>query len=239
MDSEAEWCRDHVVRRVSVNRAPACKIWHASPWPSCRCKRRKRIRDGSSPCRGSCAAYRVRSDAIMPIGPVRLTRRAMIPRIVRLLSLALALLATLTSGLDAQRTVAVALGSRMRVQRQDDSKWRVGRLTGIAPDTLRLRSCDYCADDVYSLPSLSAIQVSVGQKPRAPAILTGALVGTLVGVASGSAFAWAKTRNCGPNSSDCQAANLAIPLSGAVGLVFGTAIGASLRLDDWRPAPIR
>jgi hypothetical protein len=163
----------------------------------------------------------------------------MIRRVVRLLSPPLALLAALASGLHAQRTLAVALGSRMRVQTQDDSTWRVGRLTGIAPDTLRLRSCDSCADDVYSLPSLSAIQVSVGRTRRGTTILKGAMLGTLVGLGSGWLYGWAKTRHCAPNVSLCGIEYLAIPFFGAGGLFVGMAIGGSLQYDDWRPALIR
>jgi hypothetical protein len=162
----------------------------------------------------------------------------MIRRVVGLLWAPLAFLASVSSGLYAQRTVAVALGSRVRVQAQGDSTWRVGRLTGIAPDTLRLRLCGNCAESVYSLPSLSAIQVSVGP-PRAATILTGAFLGALVGLGSGWVYASAKTRNCPPNASDCYLANLAIPIMGVGGLVVGTAIGVFLRYDDWRPALLR
>jgi len=52
------------------------------------------------------------------------------------------LLASWSKVVEAQQTVAVALGSKIRVQSKDSPKWRVGRLTGVAPDTVRLQSCD-------------------------------------------------------------------------------------------------
>ena len=156
----------------------------------------------------------------------------MIRRVVGLLWPLLILLESPTSGLYAQHPIAVAPGARIRVQTQNDSTWHVGRVTRITPDTLRLRSCDSCADDVYSPPALGAIQISVGKKSRGATILTGALVGTLVGIGSGSVFAWTKTRNCPPNASNCYAVGVAIPIMGLGGLVFGTAIGISLQYDD-------
>jgi hypothetical protein len=163
----------------------------------------------------------------------------MITRVARLLLPAFALLAALASGLHAQRTVAVALGSRMRVQTQNDSTWRVGRLAGIVPDTIRLRSCDSCADDVYSLSSLSTIQVSVGRTRRGTTIFKGAVLGTLAGLGSGWLYGWAKTRHCAPNDDLCGLEYLAVPFFGAGGLFIGMAIGSSRQYDDWRPALIR
>lgn len=163
----------------------------------------------------------------------------MIRRIVLLLWASLALLGALSSGLQAQRTLAVAVGSRIRVQTQGDPTWRVGRLTGIAPDTLRLRSCDSCAVDIYSLPSLSAIQVSMGRTGRNTTVLKGAFLGTLVGLGSGWLYAWQKTRNCKPGDDLCGLEYLAVPFFGAGGLVIGMTIGSFFRYDDWRPALIR
>ena len=162
----------------------------------------------------------------------------MIRRAVRLLGLCLALLAPLGSGVQAQHTLAVAIGSRIRVQTQDDSTWRVGRLAGTALDTLRLRQCDSCAAVIYSLPSLNAIQVSVGRTRRASTILNGGLLGALVGAGSGALYGWAKTRHCAPEASVCGIEYLAVPFFGVGGLFIGMAVGASFKYDDWRPAPI-
>ena len=162
--------------------------------------------------------------------------------ILRALSLAVlhfALLAGLTSTVHAQRTVAVAVGSRVRVHTQNDSTWRVGRVTRIAPDTLWLRSCDACADNVYTFPYVSDIQLSIGRTRRGNTILRGAVLGTLVGLGSGWMYGWAKTRHCAPNVSLCGIEYLAVPFFGAGGLFIGMAVGSAFRYDDWRPAPIR
>ena len=63
--------------------------------------------------------------------------------------------------LHAQRTVAAAAGSRIRVRSQDGREWRVGRLIQSPPDTLILRQCDSCATQTYLLSSLADVQATL------------------------------------------------------------------------------
>lgn len=160
-------------------------------------------------------------------------------RVLRVLLLSLGLLAISGRMLGAQRTLAVALGSKVRVQPQGDTTWLVGRLTGVAPDTVRLRPCESCSVDSYSLPSLSAVEVSVGRTRRGSTILKGALLGAVVGLGSGMLYGWRQTRGCKPGNDICGLAYLAVPFFGAGGLAIGTAVGGSFQYDDWRPALIR
>lgn len=164
-------------------------------------------------------------------------RTIMIHGVTRLLWVWFALCAGFASCLQAQRTVAVALGSRIRVQSQGETTWRVGRLAGVAPDTLRLQSCDSCSAEAYSLSSLSAIQVSMGRTARGRTMLNGALLGTLVGMASGWLWARQETRGC--SEGPCGIQYLAIYFFGAGGFAIGATVGVSFRYDDWQPAPIR
>jgi hypothetical protein len=157
----------------------------------------------------------------------------------RLLWLCFLLLASWSRGVEAQQTVAVAPGSKIRVQSQGSPKWRVGRLTSIAPDTVRLQSCVACSVDVYSLQSLSAIQVSVGRTRRSSAIARGALFGALIGLGSGWLYGWQHTRGCSSEAAFCGIDYIAVPFFGAGGFFIGAAIGSSIQYDDWRPALIR
>ncbi|HEX9083778.1 MAG TPA: hypothetical protein VF836_03480 [Gemmatimonadaceae bacterium] len=163
----------------------------------------------------------------------------MIRRILRLLCLSLGLLATSGRILQAQRTLSGALGSKIRVQPQGDTEGRVGRLTGVAPDTVRLRPCESCSVDSYFLPSLSAVQVSVGRKRHGSTIAKGAFFGAVIGLASGMFYGWQKTRGCKPGDDMCGLEYLAVPFLGAGGLAIGAAVGGSIQYDDWRPALIR
>ena len=156
---------------------------------------------------------------------------------LRLLWLCFMLLASWSKVVEAQQTVAVALGSKIRVQSKDSPKWRVGRLTGVAPDTVRLQSCDACSVEVYSLPSLMSIQVSVGRTRRGSTIARGALFGALIGLGSGGLYGWQQSRGC--SEGPCGIDYIAIPFFGAGGLAIGAAIGSAIRYDDWRPALIR
>jgi hypothetical protein len=160
-------------------------------------------------------------------------------RVLQPLWFCFALLAMPADTLQAQRTLAVALGSKVRVRPWDDPTWRVGRLMGIATDTIRLQSCASCAVDVYLLPSLSAVHVSMGRTGRATTVLKGAVLGTLVGLGSGWLYGWIKTRSCKPGDDLCGLDYLAVPFLGAGGLVIGTVIGSTFRYDDWQPALIR
>ena len=145
----------------------------------------------------------------------------------------------LASGLQAQSTLAVAVGSRIRVQAQGDSSWRVGRLSAVAPDTIRLRMCDNCADDAYPLRSLSAVQVSVGRIGRRSTILKGAFLGAAIGIAAGAWYGSQKSHGCSSEASFCGIEYLAVPFFGAGGLAIGAAIGSSYHYDDWRIAAVR
>jgi hypothetical protein len=161
----------------------------------------------------------------------------MLRRIPRLLCLAVALLAVSGGTLRAQREFPIALGSRVRVKPQGETTWHVGRLAGVGADTIRLRSCNSCAVDVYSLRSLSAVQVSVGRSARGNTILKGTLLGLLAGLVSGWIYAELQTSKC-RGEDLCGLEYLWVPYLGAGGLVVGTLIGASFRYDDWRPASI-
>jgi hypothetical protein len=163
----------------------------------------------------------------------------MITRVLRVLWLSLGLLATSGRILNAQQTLAVALGSKVRVQPEGETKWLVGRLTGVAPDTIRLQQCKSCSVTSYSLPSLSAVEVSMGRTRRGSTILAGALLGAAVGLGSGMLYGWEQTRGCKRGDDMCGLAYLAVPFFGAGGLAIGMAVGGSLKYDDWRPASIR
>lgn len=163
----------------------------------------------------------------------------MIRRVLPVLWLSLGLLATSGRILRAQQILAVALGSNVRVQPQGDTKWLVGRLTGVAPDTIRLQQCKSCSVVSYSLPSLSSVEVSVGRRRRGSTILAGALVGAAAGLGSGMLYGWKQTRSCKRGNDMCGLAYLAVPFFGAGGLAIGTAVGGSFKYDDWRPALIR
>ena len=152
----------------------------------------------------------------------------------------LAACAILASDLTAQRTLALAVGSRIRVQGQGESSWHVGRLTGASPDTIRVRPCDTCVEDVYSLPSLSAVQVSVGRIRRGSTIFKGAIPGVAIGIAAGQFYGYQKSHGCNDeNSSACGIEYLAAPFLGLAGLFMGAAIGSSFRYDDWQTARFR
>ena len=163
----------------------------------------------------------------------------MIARSLWVLCLSLGLLATSGRILRAQQTLAVALGSKVRVQPEGETKWLVGRLTGIAPDTVRLQQCKSCSVASYSLPSLSAVEVSMGRTRRGSTILAGALLGAAVGLGSGMLYGWKQTRRCKGGDDMCGLVYLAVPFFGAGGLAIGTAVGGSLKYDDWRPASVR
>jgi hypothetical protein len=162
----------------------------------------------------------------------------MITRVLRVLWLSLGLLATSGRILRAQQTLAVAVGSKVRVQPHGETEWLVGRLTGVAPDTVRLQRCKSCSVVSYSLPSLSAVEVSMGRKRRGSTILASALLGAAVGLGSGMLYGWKQTRSC-KGDDICGLAYLAVPFFGAGGLAIGTAVGGSFQYDDWRPALIR
>ena len=152
----------------------------------------------------------------------------------------LAACAILASDLTAQRTLALAVGSRIRVQGQSESSWHAGRLTGVSPDTIRLQACDTCVEDVYPLPSLSAVQVSVGRIRRGSTIFKGATLGAVIGIAAGQFYGYQKSRGCNDeNSSACGIEYLAAPFLGLAGLFMGAAIGSSFRYDDWQTARFR
>jgi hypothetical protein len=162
----------------------------------------------------------------------------MISRVLRVLWLSLGLFATSGRILRAQQTLAVALGSKVRVQPEGETKWLVGRLTGVAPDTVRLQQCKSCSVVSYSLPSLSAVEVSVGRTRHGSTSLAGALLGAAVGMGSGMVYGWKQTRRC-KGDGICGLAYLAVPFFGAGGLAIGAAVGGSLKYDDWRPASVR
>jgi hypothetical protein len=148
-----------------------------------------------------------------------------------------ALCLAFTSPVQAQRTLAVAVGSRIRLQSQADTTWRVGRLAGVASDSVHMQSCDSCTIEVYSLPSLRAVQVVVGRTARGSTVLKGALIGALLGISSG--LLYAKKHGCASEAASCGVQYLPVPFLGAAGLAIGAAIGSSFRYDDWRPALVR
>ena len=148
-----------------------------------------------------------------------------------------ALCLAFTNPVQAQHTLAVAVGSRIRLQSQGDTTWRVGRLAGVASDSVRMRSCDSCTIEVYYLPSLSAVQVVVGRTARGSTVVKGGLVGALLGISSG--LLYAKTHGCVSEAASCGVQYLAVPFLGAAGLAIGAAIGSAFRYDDWRPALVR
>jgi hypothetical protein len=162
----------------------------------------------------------------------------MMTRVLRVLWISLGLLAPPGRMLNAQQTLAVALGSKIRVQPEGETKWLVGRLTGVAPDTIRLQQCKSCLVASYSLPSLSGVEVSMGRTRRGSTILAGALLGAAVGMGSGMLYGWKQTRRC-KGDGNCGLAYLAVPIFGTGGLAIGAAVGGSLKYDDWRPASIR
>ena len=139
----------------------------------------------------------------------------------------------------AQRTVRVAVGSKVRVRPAGDSVWRVGLLTSSTPDTLRLRSCDSCMVDVYSLSSLRAIEVKVGERRSGSAVGMGAVLGGMIGIGAGWFYGWRATRGCAPTDDLCGLAYLAIPFFAVGGVAIGAALGSTVRKDDWQPAVIR
>lgn len=124
----------------------------------------------------------------------------------------------------------------MRVQPRSDTTWRVGRLIGTAPDTLRLLSCDTCSAVDYALPALKAVEVSKGRKPRGYTVLRGTMFGLMLGTAAGAVGAKYHSRSCG---DDTCFSILLVPMGSVAGLIAGTTIGALIRYDEWRPAVIR
>ena len=141
--------------------------------------------------------------------------------------------------LHAQRTVAAAAGSRIRVRSQDGREWRVGRLIQSPPDTLILRQCDSCATQTYLLSSLADVQVSMGRARSGSTALKGGLIGMVVGLAGGWLYAWNARRNCSPGNDLCGFADLAVPVYGFGGLFIGLGVGGAIQQEIWKPATIR
>jgi len=156
----------------------------------------------------------------------------------RLVLLSFGLMAIRVNALVAQRTVALAVGARVRVQPSGDTVWRVGRLVSPGPDTLRLKACDTCSTAAYAIPSLAAVEVSVGRNMRALTILRAAFLGALLGAGAGALWAKLKTSSCKPADTLCGLEYLAVPYTGVFGFFIGGAVGSLFRYDDWRPAPI-
>ena len=141
--------------------------------------------------------------------------------------------------IEAQHIVDAAIGSKVRVQSEESTRWKIGRLAGVAPDTIQLRQCDSCQISTYVLPSLKAIEVSMGRTQRLGTVLGLGLLGAAVGAAAGDLYARHEVDNCPPGNDLCGLAYLAVPVFGAGGLIIGL-IGGSMKFyDDWRPAPIR
>lgn len=156
---------------------------------------------------------------------------------MRVVWFGLALLVTAGGILPAQQTPAVRVGSRIRVQPQGDTIWHVGILTGVARDTLRLQPCKSCVADVYTLASLSAVDVSLGRQTQTATIVNGAWLEAVAGIGSGWLFGWLETRGC--RDGPCGVAYVAIPIFGLAGLFTGATIGSLRRHEDWQPAVIR
>jgi len=150
--------------------------------------------------------------------------------------LSVALLALTAPSASAQRTLAVAVGARIRVRAEADSSWRVGRLAGTPPDTIRFQTCDTCAVAAYPL-STTAVEVSVGRKGRSSTALNGAGLGLLAGVGVGFLIGYQANRNC--RDTLCGIAYIAVPLGGITGFFLGATAGSRVQYEDWQPARIR
>jgi hypothetical protein len=161
----------------------------------------------------------------------------MIRTLCKQILFSLVLLAIAGRAVPGQRASVVGVGARIRIQLPTDSAWRVGRLVGMAPDTLRLQTCHPCSVTPYALPDLARVEVSRPRRGRASTTLKGTYLGTALGLGAGLLYGWQKNRD--PSCELCGLAYYAIPVFGLGGLVVGTAVGASIRYDDWQPALIR
>jgi hypothetical protein len=150
--------------------------------------------------------------------------------------LSFALLVVTAPPASAQRTVALAIGARIRVRSEADSVWRVGRLAGTPPDTVRFQPCETCAVTAYPL-STTLIEVSAGRQRRSSVTINGAGFGLLLGASAGFLLAYEATRNC--HDGPCGVAYVAVPIGGIAGFFLGATAGSLVRHEDWQPAPIR
>jgi hypothetical protein len=147
-------------------------------------------------------------------------------------------LATIVPSASAQRTLAVAVGAKVRVRTGTDKAWTVGRLVGTPPDTVRLQLCDTCSIAAYPLSALSAVDVSMGPRRRGDTALKGVGIGLLAGVGAGFLLAYHVERGC--RDGPCGIGYVILPIvGGTAGLFLGGAAGSFVRYEDWQPAIIR
>jgi hypothetical protein len=150
--------------------------------------------------------------------------------------LSFALLVVTAPPASAQRTVALAIGARIRVRSEADSVWRVGRLAGTPPDTIRFQPCETCAVAAYPL-STTAVEVNAVGRTQSSTVLKGAGLGFLLGAGAGFLLAYQSNRNC--HDGPCSLAYVAVPIGGFVGLFLGATAGSLIRNEEWQPAPLR
>ena len=133
----------------------------------------------------------------------------------------------------AKESSPVVPGARVRIKARSVSKHRlVGTVVTVGPDTLQFRSKKHAAPLAIPIASLEKLDVSTGSKGNFAngaimGLVSGGAVGAIIGLAAGddeSGFL---------QFSAQDKAAMAGGLLGGVGLLFGAAIGASIKSDKW------
>jgi hypothetical protein len=132
-----------------------------------------------------------------------------------------------------QRTLPLAAGARIRIRVEPDTFWRVGRLVGTPPDTVKFQACDKCTVVAFPLSALNAVDVSLGNSSSAP---KGSVFGALAGGAAGFLLGSYIGRGC--RDGPCVQHIVLVPFGSILGFFLGGAAGSVNRHEDWQPVPI-
>ncbi len=137
----------------------------------------------------------------------------------------------------AQESLPVTPGARVRIMARSVSKHRlVGTAVTVSRDTIQFRAKKDAALLAIPIASLERLDVRTGSKGN---LANGALFGLVSGGAVGAiiGFAGGDDDESGLFTAQDKALILGGVLGG-IGLVFGTAIGASMESDIWESVPL-
>ncbi len=164
-------------------------------------------------------------------------------KIIKIVFLTAGLVLATFFNLIAQEQMQIKPGDRIRVRIwSEPSKKYVGTLQTFVADTLVLQAKGETAPRLIPLASVKKFEFSKGKKSK---IVTGAVVGFFGGAATGALVGLGLYPFVceGAEKEEDYFCGLAIFLEGSVvgasaGLLLGTVIGATRRVDRWQAMPL-